>query len=179
MRLFIAVTFDESTIASLVELQEKLRSAANKGNFSLRENLHLTLAFLGEVDADALDPIKKVMDRLSFPPSRLLFTEMGLFPHSDGDLWWVGIQADSSFFRMQRKLIRELRKSHYKPDTKPFIPHLTIARKVVLRDKEDIRRLAGPIKPFETQVGSIILMQSQTIEGKLTYTPLYTKRLLE
>ena len=47
MRLFIAINFDEETKQSIIAVQRRLREWG-RGNFSHPENLHLTLAFLGE-----------------------------------------------------------------------------------------------------------------------------------
>ena len=49
MRTFIAIRFDEAIKEKITEVQDKLRDAAEKGHFTDRDNLHLTLIFLGEV----------------------------------------------------------------------------------------------------------------------------------
>ena len=51
MRLFLAIQFDEPTVRALTEFQEKLRAFGMRGRFASPENLHLTLAFIGEYAA--------------------------------------------------------------------------------------------------------------------------------
>ena len=48
MRLFIAINFDDTELDAFEAARERLRAQAGAANYSRRENLHLTLAFLGE-----------------------------------------------------------------------------------------------------------------------------------
>ena len=48
MRLFIAINFDDTELDAFEAARERLRDQAGAANYSRRENLHLTLAFLGE-----------------------------------------------------------------------------------------------------------------------------------
>ena len=48
MRLFIAIKFNAKVINDLVKLQAELKDCGAEGNFTRPENLHLTLAFIGE-----------------------------------------------------------------------------------------------------------------------------------
>lgn len=49
MRLFIAINFSAETRKRFIALREELRSRSLRGSFTHDENLHLTLAFIGEV----------------------------------------------------------------------------------------------------------------------------------
>ncbi|MBO5620589.1 MAG: RNA 2',3'-cyclic phosphodiesterase, partial [Butyrivibrio sp.] len=62
MRLFIAICFDENMLDSLNEIQDDLTRSGVKGNYISRENLHMTLAFIGEYD----DPeqVEEVMKKV-------------------------------------------------------------------------------------------------------------------
>ena len=48
MRLFIAVQFNDEILNTLSGLQDDLCEQGMKGHYSSRENLHLTLAFIGD-----------------------------------------------------------------------------------------------------------------------------------
>ena len=50
MRLFIAITFTEDMLDALSEIQDDLRRSDVRGSYTPRENLHMTLAFIGEYD---------------------------------------------------------------------------------------------------------------------------------
>ena len=50
MRLFIAIPFSEEFKGELIRVQNEMRANGVRGNFSRAENLHVTVAFLGEVE---------------------------------------------------------------------------------------------------------------------------------
>ena len=56
MRLFIAINLDDNIRDALAEMQESMRRQGVRGNYTKTENLHLTLAFIGEHgDPDAVN----------------------------------------------------------------------------------------------------------------------------
>ena len=66
MRLFIAIQFDERILDELIDFQEELMSQGVKGNYTTRENLHITLAFIG--DYPNPDEVLDVMEQVDFRP---------------------------------------------------------------------------------------------------------------
>jgi 2'-5' RNA ligase len=58
MRLFITINFNDDTRSRLLALRDELRGKSKHGRFTLPENLHLTLAFIGEVSLGAIDLMK-------------------------------------------------------------------------------------------------------------------------
>ena len=48
MRLFIAIQFEEKIIDAITDFQDDLKAQGVTGNYTPRENLHITLAFIGE-----------------------------------------------------------------------------------------------------------------------------------
>ena len=61
MRLFIAVPFDGRATGRLVDEMLRLKNFAHSGNFTRRENLHLTIEFLGEVEKKRLPEVKSAL----------------------------------------------------------------------------------------------------------------------
>ena len=49
MRLFIAIPFEPPMLDALTQVQASLKAGGVRGGFTARQNLHMTLAFLGEV----------------------------------------------------------------------------------------------------------------------------------
>ena len=86
MRLFIALLFDGQTIEKILAVQEQLREWG-QGRFTRRENLHLTLTFLGEIPSDRVEAARRAMDRTTTPPLTLTFDHTGRFRQKEGDLW--------------------------------------------------------------------------------------------
>ena len=174
MRLFIAVNFSEETKKQILLVQEQLRSRAIAGNFSRSENLHITLAFLGETPESRLENIFRIIDAVDAPPFEICFNSTGCFVHSRKELWWIGADRNSPGFpvlhSVHRQLISRFADAGFAVDTRPFNAHITLGREVkhsgkIILDKPDIR----------VKISRISLMKSERLRGVLTYTEIFGK----
>ena len=77
MRLFIAIQLNDEMKDALTRLQKQLQRQGVRGNFTRRENLHLTLAFIGEYP-DPYD-VKDIMEAIDFEPFDISLDGMGSF----------------------------------------------------------------------------------------------------
>ena len=167
MRLFIAINFNSETKSKLIALQDELRAYSKHGNFTLPENLHLTLSFLGECDSTQTAAVKTAMDEAPFDPFDICINKLGYFKGSDGDTWWAGVGECEPLLDLQHRLTRNLSAAGLKPEMRKYSPHITLARKVIAHAEP------RQIEPFGEAVSKISLMKSERIGGKLTYTSYY------
>lgn len=173
MRLFIAINFDEPTIQHFIAVQDRLR-ALGSGKFSWSENLHLTLAFLGEIAPALLPTVREAIDNTVIHPLTLTFDHVGCFKRDGGDIWWIGLQENMLLLSLQKELSGQLAGAGFSVESRRFSPHITLAREVRLHDRHPDRSvLLG--HPFTAQVGAVSLIRSERIEDRLTYTELYRK----
>jgi 2'-5' RNA ligase len=63
MRIFIAINLEQEISDALEKLIHKLKDQSVQGNFTRKENLHITLIFIGETSR--IKPVKEVMDSIS------------------------------------------------------------------------------------------------------------------
>ena len=89
MRLFIAINLSDDMKAALLDLQNDLYDRGVSGRYTTEENLHLTLAFIGEYP-DA-EPVLDAMSTVSFKPFELALDGMGRF----GDLYYFNFSRIS------------------------------------------------------------------------------------
>jgi len=167
MRLFIAITFSDSVKNMLSSIQDHLRMYASKGSFIRYENLHLTLAFLGEISKNQIDSICSIIDALSCIPFSFHFSTLDSF---NGDLYWVGTEDAPSLTALQDALTSALLREGFSVDNKEFIPHLTLVRHAVMKQKPQFL-----IQPIQTEVHSISLMESTQEDGIPVYREIYRK----
>ena len=158
MRLFVAIDFPQELKDALASVIASLKAQGASANFTRRENMHLTLAFIGETprvsDAvAALESVKAV-------PFRLALDGSGCF----GDLLWVGAHRNPDMQRLAEKVRDALRGAGFNIDPKPFKPHVTVARRLVCEGKPrlDVPRVSAPVADF-------VLMRSDRIDGRLVY----------
>ena len=123
MRLFIAININEKIRDALVLAQDALYSAGMKGNFTPAENLHLTLAFIGEYPDP--QPVIEALERVDFSPFEIRLQGFGNF----GDLWWAGLQKSEDLSDLARRIRRELARAEIPYDRKKFSPHFTLLRR--------------------------------------------------
>jgi len=170
MRLFVAVNFSRETRAKLVRLRDELRAQSKSGNFSLPDNLHLTLAFLGECDAAQAGQAKAIVEGLHVTPFEAVIREVGRFRRDGGDIWWAGLKPEQGLSDVQRDLADKLTKAGFKLDRRGFTPHITLGREVSTDRKPWL------IEPFAETIRAVDLMLSERIGGKLTYTAIASGR---
>ena len=95
------------------------------------ENLHVTLKFLGETDAELLplleESLQKSVEAVSAFESQL--TGLGAFPNARRpSVVWIGMQHAEALIEIADRLERELVFLGFPPEKRHFQPHLTVAR---------------------------------------------------
>lgn len=169
MRLFIAVNFSAATKEKLLTLRDELRTRSTRGNFSLPENLHLTLVFLGECSPQQTAAAKAVLDAAPVAPFTLTIDRVGCFRRQGGDIWWAGACENKTLTALQQDVAERLTVLGFSLDNRNFSPHITLGRGVLTECKP------WPIEAFGEVVAGIELMKSERMGGKLVYTPIHSK----
>ena len=123
MRLFIAILLDEAAKEYLSSVQDQFRESIVRGSYTPEENLHLTLAFIGEYpDSDkVMDALESVWDG----PFEITFSGVGRFD----DLWWIGIQDNEALSQLVKRVQHSLSEAGIPYDKKRFKPHITLLRR--------------------------------------------------
>jgi len=129
VRLFVAVTLSEASVARLTRLQAGLPGA----RWVAPENLHCTLRFLGEVEAPMQGPIEDALAGVRMPPFELAVRGIGWFPErKPPKVLWAGLEPPEPLVRLHRRVEGALRRLALpRPRAQRFLPHVTVAR---LRD---------------------------------------------
>jgi 2'-5' RNA ligase len=171
MRLFIAVNFSSEVKNRLLKIQGQLKSQSSRGNFTRPENLHLTLAFLGETPETQLEKLYDILEGIQFPPFTIPFNRTGCFTHSGKELWWIGATKDSPGFPLLKaihvQLLSRLLEEGFSVDTRPFNAHITLGREI-----KHTKPIILDCPEITVQVGHISLMKSEHLKTGLTYTEL-------
>lgn len=167
IRLFIAINFNSETRSRLVDLRDTLRLNSTKGRFSTHENLHLTLAFLGECEGKKIEAAKAAMDAITFKPFTIEIAQLGYFNSRGGEIRWAGVTENKELMQVQRALAGKLTEFGFKLENRPYRPHITLGRDVITKTSPHM------FDAFGQTVNKIELMRSEHVAGKLTYTPIH------
>ena len=142
MRLFIAVNFSDEAKHRIGAVQEQIKKTAERGNYSLPENLHLTLVFLGETAEEHLPAIQDAMvhavsaGEKPVPAFNLIFSKAGFFKRGGKELWHLEADNKNSdgfkqLTALQSRLVSELAARNFSIDSRPFSPHITLGREII------------------------------------------------
>lgn len=181
MRVFIAIELEDTAKAYLEQVQQTVRGYCRRGNFTPKENLHMTLRFLGEVDSDDIEMLKEAMyvtaqRNCAFS---LSLDRLGAFPRGNSGVLWAGVKKSSSLERLFSMMEKNLMKEGFSREKKGLSPHITLGRDVVpQRDFSDLQKKCR-LEEMELPVTKITLMESVRRGPALVYRPLFTAECKE
>ena len=159
MRLFVAVRLGRAFESALMRIQNGMRTAGIRGNYSKPENLHITLAFIGEYGdpKKALEAVKSV----KFEPFDIKLSHLGSFP----GIFWAGIDECDRLDKCAEDVREALSERGIPYDRKKFSPHITLIR------QPNADRIPRMTVPEATQrVTKISLMRSDRGPNGMIYT---------
>lgn len=161
MRLFIAIQLSDEIKKTLVACMHDLKKQGVEGNYVPAQNLHLTLAFIGEYDDPA--KVRKVIGSVPLPQIRLSISGKGNF----GNLLWAGVKGNQKLKTYVKDLRAALKEAQIPFDDDKFIPHITLIRKTVAKKPYEVH-----LSKAEMTVEKVSLMKSEMKNGKVMYREL-------
>lgn len=177
-RLFLALRFTDAERDELEGIACAAAARMRRGTPALRENLHLTLAFLGMCDARTEEAARlagAAAAEAAGPVSETL-GGLGSFTHRRSSVIWRGVAEESGLRGLQARIAAELKEQDVPFDDRPFVPHVTLVRGAAAQQGEDIDKiladLSGKLHPLSAHHAEVALMWSHHPEGApLIYTP--------
>ena len=173
MRTFIAVRIPsvhsiDSVLRHLSMLQPALRTIAP-------DQLHVTLAFLGETDESLLPELTQILQDVAATETvhELAVRGLGVFPRiTHPTVVWAGFANPGPLVRMADQLARRCEALGFAREARPFQPHLTLAR-VKAKPPEE---LAGYIQArVDADFGSVTISSLELSRSDLEPAgPVYT-----
>ncbi len=141
IRSFIAFDINnELVVRRLSEVQGMLVNTGADLKLVKPQNIHITMRFLGNLSSSMVDQVYEEMNRLSFTAFDIELRGIGAFPNLRyARVVWAGIRKGADELNnVFNQLEPRLRRLGFKPDSKGFSPHLTIARVKTGRRKAEL-----------------------------------------
>jgi 2'-5' RNA ligase len=174
----VALEVPEPQRAALAGHLERCRASAPAFRWVPTESLHLTLRFLGSVDADLLDRLRSDLRALREPSFRVALDGVGTFgPRSAPRVVWVGVgEGMERAARLAERVEALCQTAGLEPETRPFRGHVTLARARASRGSP-LPELppAPPLEPWTAT--EFVLYESRLGRPAATYVPLERFRL--
>jgi 2'-5' RNA ligase len=179
-RLFCALALPEDVRASAAAHAARLHEAFTrvKASWERPEKMHLTLKFVGEVERERAGELSSAAARAAvfIAPFELKVGGTGTFPpHGPPRVLWLGVESTAGTLDvLHRRLEDECEAAGFPRESRPFNPHLTLAR---VREPRDARGLAAAHREtaFEPQtftVNELLVIRSELGPGGSRYTTL-------
>ena len=184
VRSFVAVFPPADVLASVLELQRSLQITLPGVRWVQPGNLHFTLRFFGDLEADERAKAAQVIDEITRGRSRFDVELQGVGVFSSWKhprVVWVGCgEGSDAFADLGRALEFGFREARLEKADKPFKPHLTLGRwrdfgAVIPESSIEACRKIGALGRFTVE--EVGLIQSKLSPKGSTYVPLHRGRL--
>ncbi len=130
MRLFVAIEIPPGVRAAIADFIREFMPIAPQAKWVRRENMHITLKFLGQVDPGRLAAVQSALAAIrSDTPVTLDFHRLGFFPNEKRPrVFWIGTEASANLKILAAEIDQSLHKLGFPLEDRPFTPHITLAR---------------------------------------------------
>ena len=182
--MFIAFALPDHIKSGLGRAQEGLKSFGLKAKWVRLQSIHLTLKFLGNIEADQVDPVAAKMAEAArgIGPFILGAKGVGVFPNIRRPrVVWAGLAGDLGQLEgLQRNLDAALSAIGFAGEKRSFKGHLTLGRFKGRMDSQQVAQALEQYSGFKTQTFTaqqLVLFKSQlepkgAVYSKLKIVPL-------
>ena len=171
MRLFVAIELPGEVRGALVELIARLKPLCRGAKWARAEGMHVTLAFIGHAVADGdtekLAAVRAALATVkSEAPVDMRYRGTGFFPNArQPNVFWAGIQASPNLAPLAADIGKALEPLGIPRESRPFVPHLTLAR---FKSLDGVKRVVIEAEKFaEREFGSSSETEFHLFESKL------------
>jgi len=168
MRLFVAVDLSEKIRENLNEVLSVI--SRFKGVKPVeKQNLHITLQFIGEVNERKAEDIRRALSDIKFSPFTLKFKGIGFFPNQRNPrVVWVGVsEGEQEMKALASEVEAALKKLGFRKD-KEFVAHATVGR-IKRMASEDRRKLISELsRYFDAEFGEMVVSDFRLKKSTLT-----------
>ena len=129
MRLFVALDIDDVIRNRIARFVEAVRDFAPEARWVKEESLHVTLKFIGEQPAIAVEGIQQALQTIATPPLKIGFRGYGFFPTANSPrVFWIGMEAGPQLAALAAIIDEKMAPLGIAKEERPYSPHLTLAR---------------------------------------------------
>lgn len=184
IRTFIAIEIPDGIKAAMVDVQGALRKTGADVGWTRPEGVHLTLKFLGPVEAAVIPKLSAAVET-AIKDEASLTVEVkgtGVFPNARAPrVIWLGLGGDiDAMAELARKVDAACEGLGFKPEDRPFKPHLTLGR---VKSSKGSKALMDALKSFENvelggfKAESVSIMKSELKPSDAVYTQIQEIKL--
>jgi 2'-5' RNA ligase len=126
MRLFIGIPLAAAVIDEFRAASARLRSNADGLRWTAPESWHVTLQFLGNTSPEQYARVAASLRALHAPPVPVCLEDLGCFDRAG--ILIASVQLTPELLLLQELVTAATQPCGFVPETRPFQPHITLAR---------------------------------------------------
>ncbi len=126
MRLFVGISLADAVHGELAAVVARLRPRAGNLRWTAPESWHITLQFLGEVRPDKYECVAARLGEVRGAPVPVRLEALGTFDRAG--IVHAGVEVTEELALLQQRVMASTAQCGFAPDTRPFHPHITLAR---------------------------------------------------
>jgi 2'-5' RNA ligase len=137
MRIFVGVPLSAAVIHELAAISQRLRPAAAGIRWTEPESWHITLQFLGNALPEQYQSVVAQLSGIHLSPVPVRVDRMGLFDRAG--ILHAGVKVSPELLQLQKRVVQATAICGFVPETRPYQPHITLARVKDRRSLSDLK----------------------------------------
>ena len=147
LRLFFALWPDEAVQRGFDRAGQSMHRICG-GKRTRRDNIHLTLAFLGDVPDERVEALRAIAQNLSIPAFDLNFNRLGWWRRNQ-IAWSAPSDAPKPLFDLVDGLQQGLAAQGFKTEDRAYLPHITLLRRAYCKETHfEAEAIVWPVREF-------------------------------
>jgi RNA 2',3'-cyclic 3'-phosphodiesterase len=122
LRLFAALPLPDVICDAITRTQRGFDGA----RWSPRENLHITLRFIGDVDERRAEDIDAALGEIHIGAFDIALEGAGYFGHDAPHAMWLGVAPNERLSTLHNACERACRRAGLEPSPRAYTPHVTV-----------------------------------------------------
>ena len=146
MRLFIGIPLAADVVAELSTVISRLRRKDDGLRWSAAQSWHITLQFLGDTTPPQYRCLAAGLAEFRSPPVPIHLGELSFFDRSG--VFVAGVQVTPQLLALQQLVTATTIPCGFIPETRPYHPHITLARAKAGRGLSELKSRIQRQPPF-------------------------------
>lgn len=175
MRLFVAIPLPDKVTEALRTIGKSMPGVS----WTQPDQFHLTLRFIGDVTPPVKEKVHQELSEINGRSCDITVKGFGFFPNKRrARVFWAAVDSHPLLFELQKKVERACRQAGIEAETRPFVPHITLAKikkwpdelDAILQQYENFGIESIPVRQFN-------LYESRLLKHKAEHEVLHSYRL--
>jgi 2'-5' RNA ligase len=143
MRLFVGIPLAAAVVNELSAVSLRLRSIGDGLRWPAPESWHITLQFLGDTGRDQYVCAAARLRELRLPPVLIRLEGLGFFDRTG--ILYTGVKVSPELLLLHERVGAAMALCGFVRETRPFRPHITLARSKAKGERDVLRKLRSEI----------------------------------